>query len=406
MDIIVIMILLLFLIAITYLERRKHNRYLQSIPIRIHINGTRGKSSVARLIAAGLRQAGLKTLCKTTGSEAKLVLGNKDEITIKRGCIPNIIEQCKVVEFAESYRADVLIVECMALKPELQAYSELSLVKSTHGVITNSGPDHLDVMGPTERDVAKALAGTVPVNGKLYTNEKKYLNIFKKAAADRNSQLVALIASNSISSADMNGFSYIEHQENVALALSVCRDLGVDRQTALQGMWQSTPDLGAMDIKQLTWQETQLILVNAFAANDPLSSKLCWEQALERLVDNSHKIMLVNCRADRRERSIQLGKMCASLTDIDKLFVLGTGRQAFIKTAMQHGVAAELIEVPIDQTSKSLVEQFTLLGGHKLLVVGIGNIKGVAADLLAFFSRRSSSSSSSNIVDVLEVNFG
>ena len=180
MDIVILMLLLALIISITYIERKKHSRYLQSIPIRIHINGTRGKSSVARLIAAGLRSGGLKTLCKTTGSEAKLIIKDSQEINIKRGCIPNIIEQCKVIEFAKKNQAEVLVVECMALKPDLQAYSELAMVKATHGVITNSGPDHLDVMGPTEYDVAKALAGTVPVKGKLYTNEKKYLNIGSK----------------------------------------------------------------------------------------------------------------------------------------------------------------------------------------------------------------------------------
>ena len=38
------------------LEFQNHLISLNAIPLRIHVNGTRGKSSVTRLIAAGLRE--------------------------------------------------------------------------------------------------------------------------------------------------------------------------------------------------------------------------------------------------------------------------------------------------------------------------------------------------------------
>ena len=40
------------LVGSGFLESARHRRRLDQIPIRIHVNGTRGKSSVARLIAA------------------------------------------------------------------------------------------------------------------------------------------------------------------------------------------------------------------------------------------------------------------------------------------------------------------------------------------------------------------
>ena len=39
-------------------EYARHRRNLRGIPIRVQVNGTRGKSSVTRLIAAGLRAGG------------------------------------------------------------------------------------------------------------------------------------------------------------------------------------------------------------------------------------------------------------------------------------------------------------------------------------------------------------
>lgn len=389
MDILILVSFLILFLLICFFEKQRHLNFLQKIPVRIHINGTRGKSSVARLIAAGLRNSGIKVICKTTGSQASIILDETTELAIKRGCTPNIIEQCKVVEFAQQQTADVLVIECMALKPELQAYSELHLIKSTHGVITNCGPDHLDVMGPGVRDVALALAGTVPINGRLYTNEKTHLDIIDRAVSDRHATRIDIIAPEDISYEEMHRFSYIEHKENIALALTICRDLGVDRKTALAGLVKSKPDLGAMDIKTIEWQGSRLSLMNAFAANDPVSSKLCWQQASMYTQQHGQKIMLVNCRQDRLDRSSQLAVMCATLSDLDKIIVVGCGRQSFIKTAIAQGISKHQLIVPVEQSPQRLVADIVELSVTSVLIVGIGNIKEFATNLLQFFEQQS-----------------
>ena len=55
------------------LEHQFHLRSLSHIPLRIHVNGTRGKSSVTRLVAAGLREGGLRTFAKTTGTATSVI---------------------------------------------------------------------------------------------------------------------------------------------------------------------------------------------------------------------------------------------------------------------------------------------------------------------------------------------
>ena len=65
----------------------------------------------------------------------------------------------------------------MAIQPELQILSERKMIRSHIGVITNARPDHLDVMGPTVRDVALALAGTIPRKAKAFTAENQWFEL-------------------------------------------------------------------------------------------------------------------------------------------------------------------------------------------------------------------------------------
>lgn len=111
---------IVFLLLLAVAEVIRHRRKLRSVPIRVHVNGTRGKSSVTRLIAAGLRESGIRTIAKTTGTLPRLILPDGSELPIERTSRANVIEQRDVVAAAAHMRAEVLVVECMALQPQLQ----------------------------------------------------------------------------------------------------------------------------------------------------------------------------------------------------------------------------------------------------------------------------------------------
>ena len=69
----ILVILVLFVLLLGLVEFKLHSKSLNKIPIRIHVNGSRGKSSVVRLIASGLREGGLKTVAKTTGTSPRII---------------------------------------------------------------------------------------------------------------------------------------------------------------------------------------------------------------------------------------------------------------------------------------------------------------------------------------------
>ncbi|MGB9561874.1 MAG: poly-gamma-glutamate synthase PgsB, partial [bacterium] len=128
--------LFLLLVSLWIAEYQRHKFALKKIPLRIHVNGTRGKSSVTRLITWGLISGGYKVVGKTTGSAPVIIIDGK-EFPIERVGRANIKEQIRVVREACEVGADVIVVECMAIDPELQYISERKIIKSSIGVITN-----------------------------------------------------------------------------------------------------------------------------------------------------------------------------------------------------------------------------------------------------------------------------
>jgi poly-gamma-glutamate synthase PgsB/CapB len=374
------------------IESLVHRFALQRIPVRIHVNGTRGKTSVARLIAAGLRAGGLRVYAKTSGTLAAVTDENGNEYPVFRFAQPNIIEQLRVMRRISAYRPDACVIECMALQPRFQSLTEIHMVRATHGVITNARRDHLDVMGPTGYDVALALAGSTPVRARLFTGEREYIEVFAAAAADRGSSLhqVSVADVESVTDEMLAPFKYREHAENVALALNLCAELGVPRETALAGMAQLEPEPGATQVCKLNYHSRELLFVNAFAANDPESTRRIWEKVVARYPAEAgyRRIAVMNCRADRPHRSYEMAIAAAQWSRTDYFIVIGSGTIIFLREALKRGIGSECITVEEDADAADVIETILEVCGKRALVVGMANIKGAGGAVSRFFANR------------------
>ena len=385
-----ISLLFIFVTVFLFIEYRVHCGYLNAIPMRIHVNGTRGKSSVTRLLAGALREQGIRTYAKTTGSLPRMIMEDGREYPIYRPAGPNIIEQLRIVALAARNNADALVIECMALQPRLQSIVALKFVKATHGIITNARADHLDIMGPDERGVVMALLGTVPCKAVLFTAEQDYLKEFQEVCEDRKSILYSLAPGEigTVTDEDMSGFSYVEHKDNVALVLKVCNHLGIARGVALQGMWNAHPDPGAMSEYRVDFFGREILFVNGFAANDPESSEQIWLMALKRHHQLDRKIMVINARADRPDRSKQLGETLGSWPVADRYLLMGSGGYVLFKKAVERGVDPSKFVYAEGMTVSRIFEQIVGLAGKSALVMGIGNIGGPGLELVHYFRNR------------------
>ena len=77
-------------LCIEAIQVRKLRKRLKKV---IHINGIRGKSTVSRLVDAGLRSAGYKVFTKTTGTSPRIIDVHNAEREIPRQGKANIREQ-------------------------------------------------------------------------------------------------------------------------------------------------------------------------------------------------------------------------------------------------------------------------------------------------------------------------
>jgi len=289
------------LVAAGIAEYRIHISRLEKIPIRILVNGTRGKSTVTRLIAAGLAEGGLRVCAKTTGSAARLILPDLSEEPIRRRRGATIMEHKWFVRRSVGLKAQAIVAECMAIQPETIWTLEHRLARSTIGVITNVRADHLDTMGTELSQIAEALALSVPEQGQVFVGaeglDEELKAIFKRAGQGRSSKSRASRggrASAPTSATKFVGaddavrswcarFAYPMFAENLALALAVCQECGVQREVALRGMLKIQPDPGVRASVEFEWRGVKVRAVNAFAANDAQSTLMLWRRELASL---------------------------------------------------------------------------------------------------------------------------
>lgn len=378
----VLLICCAVLLVAGVVEQRRHFVNLEQIPTRVLVNGIRGKSSITRLCAGALRGGNLVTVAKTTGTAARFIHPDATEEPVYRKFgIANVVEQIGIVRRAASYRPDALVIECMAVMPALQEVNQTKLIRSTIGVLCNVREDHLAEMGPTLDDVARSLSRSMPVGGICVTAERDRFHILQEEAADRNCELI-LVEPETVSDAELRGFSWFTFKENVAIALKVAELLGVDRDVALQGMYDAPPDPGVLSVERYTTLDRKrLRFANVFAANDPESTLMNVNQLLSLGAIHRPLHVVINCRPDRVERNGQMGSIIPQL-DPDTVFLIGHPTKS-ARDGIPAGWSGRVVDLGGDRRDPAALtgELLAELGADSSLVA-IGNIHGQGELLL------------------------
>ena len=373
-----------------FLERLSVLRAAGRIPLRIAVTGTRGKSSVTRLIAASLRADGRSVLAKTTGSKAMVIFPDGAEEEIVRRGLPTILEQKIILRRAAALGTGAMVTELMSVRPEMLEVESRRLIRPHILVITNARVDHREEMGQTRAEIARSLAAAIPPDSTVFILEEENRPEFERAASEAGSRLISVKRGGPPEvDAEPRPAPGLAFEGDLALALAVSGHIGVAREPALRGIAGARPDFGSLRAwdADLGDPPAPWTLVSAFAANDPVSSR----RALARLAGlrsgpARDLVGLLNLRSDRGDRTLQwLDALRDGFFDgFAALYVIG----AHTRSKRWRSAGALPILRPLDHRAPGpLLAEIVRAHSAGGVLVGLGNMGGPGRSLVEHWER-------------------
>jgi poly-gamma-glutamate synthase PgsB/CapB len=361
----------------------------------VAVTGTRGKSGVTRLVAAGLRESGVRVLAKTTGSKPILIFPDGSEREIPRAGPGSIREQVRLVFLAAATGADFLVSEMMSIGAECLAAESRQILRPGTLALTNVRLDHLDEMGRRKNDIARSLALAFPEQADIFIPKEEIYPVFEESAVRTASRLhpVAPLAT-VVEPSPGPRLSFGEFEPNVRLALAVLASLGVERETAERGVAGASPDFGSLRVWRGRFGDPPrpAVCVSAFAANDPESSAAAllkiggeFPHALRRWVG------FLSLREDRGDRTLQWVRAAGEgfFREFARVVLLGPPARAALRKIRKSSLPGCTVFSVFDGSSPEvLMNRVVSAAPGEPIVVGLGNIVGPGERLVRFWDEK------------------
>lgn len=365
-------------------------RTVNSVPLRICVTGTRGKSSVSRLIAAALRESGMSALARTTGAKPVLILPDGREREISRRGPPTILEGKKILRIGAGLGVDACVVELMGIQPETVYVESQKIFKPDILVVTNVRLDHTAQMGKTKEHIAACFASAIPEKGTVFLPQEEIYSVFRKTASSKKAKLIPVPKDHISFAHKMKNALPSEFDENIRLSLSVIEFLGQDTSPALRAMSEVRPDFGSLKI----WTELSApsrpdwYCVSGFAANEPESTQLILSKLRKNLLLEGKAIIgILNLREDRGDRTLLWldALRCGKFSEIQKLICLGHHASAMVRKLKKH-TGTDLYAWR-DHQPEEIMVRLSGIAGDKAVVIGMGNMGGAGKRLVDYWEK-------------------
>lgn len=367
-------------LALLWIELLVMKRIRSVIPVRLVVVGTRGKTSVTRMIASGLRESGVRVLAKTTGSEARIVLPDGEELRIRRWGVNTPLEQRRILRLAARQRCDAIVMEAMSIRPESLRAELTQIIRPQTVVITNTYEDHIgDVGGP-----AAAFSLAIPSGATALVPADFPLR--ERTRLERRNVPYRVVEPSEAESL-IEHLAHPEWPQNLALALVACETIGVSRELALQGMGHVRMDVGSLQAWLLRDADSTAVwmAINAFAANDPRSTMAALERSLSRWPASKGSVVgLLNLRSDRADRTAQwMKELDLSQDTFERLVVCGSVPMLAQRwLARQFGESVAVARTRDPRKIMAVATRLSPSGGH---LFGFGNIGDVGIRLVEYW---------------------
>lgn len=367
-----ILCLYFFLVHIRNFLRLKTAR--GSLPLVIGGWGTRGKSSTDRLKSALINGMGFGVFAKTTGCEAVLTFAGPyqkmHEVPYYRsyGKV-TIWEQARATFLARKFKTDIMLWECMALRPDYVKIIQQQWMKSDLSTLTNAYPDHEDFQGPAGYNIAEALPSFIVPHSQLLTAEEQMLPYLQADALEKDTKLqsVGWLEEGLLTNDVLDRFPYREHPQNIMLIMEMAKLLNVSTSFVLKEIADEVlPDIGALKVYPIaSLKDRSLEFVNGMSANEEYTCLTNWHHLGfdQAPLPGIWISTLINNRADRVGRSRIFAQLVVHNINAEKHFVVGSNLNGFMNFV--HKAWDEFLStLPFDNNSQELLENFA----HKLRI--------------------------------------
>ncbi|MGD8562535.1 MAG: Mur ligase family protein [Desulfarculaceae bacterium] len=320
--------------------------------LKILITGTRGKSTLVRLLHGALTACGIKCYSRITGVIPR-------QLDPAGGMTPILRLACGHVEEMRWWlkqlppEAEAMVLENSAIAPELQPLAGRWL-RPQIVVLTNLLADHFETWGPTKEQAAEVLLAGIPARATVIAPYGALAQSEIKASLAAKECRIVSVSPETKDQSDID-------KNNITLALAVCDHLELPREKTEPAMRGLAPDLADFRVMHINGAE----LAFAFSANDPQSSltlfsSLGWPLEKTRLVYNHRQDRPARLREFARQ--VFTGKWQKRLIIGDRPWPLPKGTH-YVKATDP--------------------EQFRGLFYAGQRVFGCGNVKGLPLGLLA-----------------------
>ncbi|PIE02641.1 MAG: hypothetical protein CSA81_06550 [Acidobacteria bacterium] len=272
-------------------QHQSHQR-LTRIPHRILVSGGRGKTTLVRLVHAALTASDCPTVGRVTGDKPLLIGPDGREHAVRRLGPANIRELRKMLTFASKARA--LVVENMAIQPELQATVARKLVCPNLVLMAPDVQDHLELFPADQKKRMETI---------LEAHDPDIPLILPRDHSEKNYALCA----------DALGFSWHTYsgpainslrpfmQTLVEMALTaVERTCGQVSANAKSAILRLAGELQGIRV----FRRNTTVWIDGFSVNDPLSAEQFIHTASGEALKRGYtrEARLFNHRSDRPSR--------------------------------------------------------------------------------------------------------
>lgn len=250
--------------------------------LKILVTGTRGKSTLVRLLHRAISACGIRCYARITGVIPRQ-LGPDGEVSpILRPAGGHAAEMRWWLKRLPP-EAEAVVLENSAISPELQPLAG-GWLQPQVVVLSNLLADHFEVWGPSAEQAASALLAGIPPKSTLIAPAQVL------AQSGIASSLEAMGCRTLAAGWEPSRPDNSIRRSNMSLALAVCDHLGLNREKAERAMAGLAPDLADFRVLPMGGGE----LAFAFSANDPKSSlalfsSLGWPFGQTSLVYNHRK---------------------------------------------------------------------------------------------------------------------